>query len=46
MSQSRRKGQFCKQNELAKSANFVFMFKAKHAIKERSQCLEKITQMF
>ena len=31
MSQSRWKGQFCKQNKLAKSANFVSKFKAKHA---------------
>ena len=27
MSQSRWKGQFCKQNKLAKSANFVFKLK-------------------
>ena len=29
-------GQFCKQNKLAKSANFVSKFKAKHAIEEQS----------
>ena len=40
MSQSRWKDQFCKQNNLAKSANFVSKFKAKHAIEEQSQCLE------
>ena len=40
MSQSRWKGQFCKQNKLPKSANFVSKFKAKHAIEEQSQCLE------
>ena len=33
-SQSRWKDQFCKQNKLAKSANFVSKFKAKHAIEE------------
>ena len=32
--QSRWKDQFCKQNKLAKSANFVSKFKAKHAIEE------------
>ena len=36
MSQSRRKGQFCKQNKLAKSTNFVSKFKAKHAVEEQS----------
>ena len=36
MSQSKWKGQFCKQNKLAKSANFVSKFKAKHAIEEQS----------
>ena len=41
MSQSRRKGQFCKQNKLAKSASFVSKFEAKHAIEEQSQCLEE-----
>ena len=41
MLQSRWKGQFCKQNKLAKSANFVSKFKAKHAIEEQSQCLEE-----
>ena len=46
MSQSRRKGQFCKQNKLAKSANFVFQFKAKHAIEEQSQCLEESQNCF
>ena len=39
-SQSRWKGQFCKQTKLAKSANFVSKFKAKHAREEPSQCLE------
>ena len=39
MSESRWKGQFCKQNKLAKSANFVSKFKAKYAIEE--QCLEE-----
>ena len=34
VSQSRCKGQFCKQNKLAKSANFVSKFKAKHAMEE------------
>ena len=37
---SRWKGPFCKQNKLAKSANSVSKFKAKHAIEEQSQCLE------
>ena len=41
MSQSRCKGQFCKQDNLAKSANFVSKFKAKHATEEQSQCLEE-----
>ena len=36
MSQSRWKGQFCKQSKLAKSANFVSKFKAKHYIEEQS----------
>ena len=39
MSQSRWKGQFCKQHKLAKSANFVSKFKAKHAIEKQSKCL-------
>ena len=46
MSQSRWKGQFCKQNKLAKSANFVSKFKAKHAIEERSQYLEESQNCF
>ena len=41
MSQSRWKGQFCKQSKLAKSTNFVSKFKAKHAIEEQSQCLQE-----
>ena len=41
MSRSRWKGQFCKQNNPAKSANFVSKFEAKHAIEEQSQCLEE-----
>ena len=41
MSQSRWKGKICKQNKLAKSADFVSKFKAKHAVKEQSQCLEE-----
>ena len=41
MSQSRWKSQVCKQNKLAKSANFVSKFKAKHAIEEQSQYLEE-----
>ena len=41
LSQSRWKGQFCKQNKLAKFANFFSKFKAKHAIEEESQCLEE-----
>ena len=41
MSQSRWKGQFCKQNKLAESANFVSKFEAKHATEEQSQCLEE-----
>ena len=39
MSQSRWKGQFCKQNKLVKSANLVSKFKAKHATDEQSQCI-------
>ena len=37
ISQSRWKGQFCKQNKLSKSANFVSKFKALaclHAVEE------------
>ena len=33
--------QFCEQNKLAKSANFVSKFKTKHAIEEQSQCLKE-----
>ena len=39
MSQSRQKAQFCKQNKLAKSANFVSKFKAKHAINRRTKSM-------
>ena len=46
MSQSRWKGQFCKQNKLAKSANFVSKFEAKHAIKDQSQCFEESQNCF
>ena len=46
MYQSRWKGQFCKQNNLAKSVNFVSKFKAKHAIEEQSQCLEESQNCF
>ena len=46
MSQSRWKGQFCKQNKPAKSANFVSDFKAKHAIEEQSQCLKESQNCF
>ena len=46
MSQSRKKGQFCKQNKLAKSANFVSKFKAKDAIEEQSQYLEESQNYF
>ena len=46
MSQSRWKGQFCKENKLAKSTNFVSKFKAKHAIEEQSQCLEESRNCF
>ena len=46
MSQSRWTGQFCKQNKLAKSANFVSKFKDKHAIEEQSQCLEESRNCF
>ena len=46
MSQSRWKGQLCKQNKLGKSANFVSKFKAKHAIEEQNQCLEESQNCF
>ena len=46
MSQSRWKNQFCKQNKLVKSANFVSKFKAKHDIGEQSQCLEESQNCF
>ena len=46
MSQSRWKGQFCKHNKLAKSVSFGSKFKAKHAIGERSQCLEESQNCF
>ena len=46
MSQSRSMGQFCKQNKLAKSSNFVSKFKAKHAEEKRSQCLEESQNCF
>ena len=46
MSPSRWKGQFCEQNKLAKSANFVSKFKAKHTTEERSQCLEESQNCF
>ena len=46
MSQSKWKGQFCKQNKLAKSANFVSEFKTKHAVEEQSQCLEESQNCF
>ena len=46
MSQSRWKGQFCKQDKLAKSANFVSKFEAKHAMEEQSQCLEESQNCF
>ena len=35
-----------KQNKLAKSANIVSKFKAKHAIEEQSQCLEESQNCF
>ena len=41
MSQPRWKGQFCKQNKIAKSANFVSKFKAKQAIEENKVNLLK-----
>ena len=46
MSQSRWKGQFCKRNKIAKSANFVSKFKAKHATEEQSQCPEESQNCF
>ena len=46
MSQSSWKDQFCEQNKLAKSANFVSKFIAKHAIEEQSQCLEESQNCF
>ena len=46
LSQSRWKGQFCKQNKLVKSANFVSKFKVKHVIKEQSQSLEESQNCF
>ena len=39
-------GLFCKHNKIAKSANFVSKFKAKHAIEEQSQCLEESQNCF
>ena len=41
LSQSRWKGQLCKQNKISKSANFASKFKDKHAIEEQSQYLVK-----
>ena len=48
MSQSRCKDQFCKRDKLAKSANFVSKFKAKHALEEfeQSQVLEESQSCF
>ena len=46
MSQTRWKGQFCRQSKLAKSSNFVPKLKAKHAIEEQSQCLEESENCF
>ena len=46
MSQSRKRDQFYKRNKLAKSANFVSKFKAKHAIGEQNQCLEESQNCF
>ena len=46
MSQSRWKGQFCIQNKLAKSANFISKPKAKHVIEEQSQCFEESQNSF
>ena len=46
MSQSRWKVPFHKHNKLAKSVNFVFKFKAKHAIEEQSQCIEESENCF
>ena len=39
-------GQFCKESKLAKSANCVSKFKAKHAIEEQNQCLEESQNCF
>ena len=46
MSQSRWKGQFCKQNKLAKPANIVSKFKANIPIEEQSRCLEESQNCF
>ena len=46
MSQSRWKGQFCKQNKLAKSANFVSKFKNKNATEKQSQSVEESQNAF
>ena len=46
MSKSRWKGQFCRQNKLAKSANFISKSKAKHVIEDQSQCLEESQNCF
>ena len=46
MSQSKWTGQFCKENKLAKSANFVSKFEDEHAIEEQSQCLEESQDCF
>ena len=44
--QSRWKGQFCKQNKLAKSVNFVSKFKAKHAMKNKVDVLKNHKTVF
>ena len=46
MSQSGWKGQFCKENKLAKPANLVSKFKAKHALEEQGQCREESQNCF
>ena len=46
MSQSRWKGQFCKQNKLTRSAKTVSKFKSKNPIEEQSQCLEESQNSF
>ena len=46
MSQSKWKGEFCKQNKLAISANFVCKFNTKHAVEEQCQCLEESQNCF